>query len=71
MKYRIVYDNSGHCTIEAGSNLEAAEVGNAKDPEKACQDSRADYRLSDNGCIVPEGVLPVVGFAMEGEYEQD
>ncbi|SDY13676.1 hypothetical protein [Eubacterium barkeri] len=71
MKYRIVYDNGGHCTIEAASNLEAVIAGVEKARAKAGRDLKAIYRLSDNGCIAAELDLVAADFVMEGEYEQD
>lgn len=65
MKYRIVYDNGGHCTIEADSNLEAAAKGVAKAQERPGRELKAVYRLGENGCIAAEVDLVAADFAME------
>lgn len=65
MKYRIVYDNGDHCTIDAASNLEAAASGVAKAREESGRELKAVYRLGENGCIAAEIDLVAADFAME------
>lgn len=65
MKYRIVYDNGGHCTVECGNNLEAVAAGVKKAQEKPERELKAVYRLGENGCIAAEVDLVAAGFAME------
>ena len=67
MKYRIVYNNGGHCTIEAASNLEAVKSGVEKAQERPGRELKAVCRLNDSGSIAAEVDLVAAGFAMEGE----